>query len=68
MKKRSFIAIFEKAELMRFEQQINEEKKQRDKDLNYKKELCKQRVEINEKIDQKVPEKNYNHKIVPNRP
>ncbi|KAJ3111898.1 hypothetical protein HDU96_005177 [Phlyctochytrium bullatum] len=42
-----------KAELARFEQQINEERKQREKDLLMRKELVKQKMEINDKLDRK---------------
>ncbi|KAJ3108269.1 hypothetical protein HDU97_001803 [Phlyctochytrium planicorne] len=42
-----------KAELARFEQQINEERKQREKDLQTRKELVKQKMEINDKLDRK---------------
>ncbi|KAJ3170875.1 hypothetical protein HK101_011315 [Irineochytrium annulatum] len=43
-----------KAELARFEQQINEERKQREKDLQIRKELVKQKMEINDKMDRKT--------------
>lgn len=44
-----------KAELSRFEQQINEERKQRDKDLLQRKELAKQKMDLSEgKIDKKA--------------
>ena len=43
-----------KAELARFEQQINEERKLREKELQYRKELVKQKLEINEKLDRKT--------------
>ncbi|KAJ1547419.1 hypothetical protein HK096_003030 [Nowakowskiella sp. JEL0078] len=43
-----------KAELMRFEQQINEERKQREKDVQFKKEMVKQKMEISEKWDRKT--------------
>lgn len=46
--------INKKAELARFEQQINEERKQREKELQFRKELVKQKLEINEKLDRKV--------------
>ncbi|KAJ3209926.1 hypothetical protein HDU67_005818 [Dinochytrium kinnereticum] len=42
-----------KAELARFEQQINEERKQRERDLQTRKELVKQKMEINDKLDRK---------------
>ncbi|KAI8823521.1 uncharacterized protein EV422DRAFT_358788 [Fimicolochytrium jonesii] len=42
-----------KAELARFEQQINDERKQREKDLQLRKELVKQKMEITDKIDWK---------------
>ncbi|KAI9106169.1 hypothetical protein DFS34DRAFT_49148 [Phlyctochytrium arcticum] len=42
-----------KTELARFEQQINEERKQREKDLQMRKELVKQKLEIADKIDWK---------------
>ncbi|KAJ3014258.1 hypothetical protein HKX48_005240 [Thoreauomyces humboldtii] len=42
-----------KAELARFEQQINEERKQREKDLQQRKELVKQKMEVADKIDWK---------------
>ncbi|TPX58773.1 hypothetical protein SpCBS45565_g07915 [Spizellomyces sp. 'palustris'] len=42
-----------KAELARLEQQINEERKQREKDLQTRKELVKQKLEISDKIDWK---------------
>ncbi|KAI8850550.1 hypothetical protein BC829DRAFT_389000 [Chytridium lagenaria] len=49
------LANFEKAlkKLARFEQQINEERKQREKDLQTRKELVKQKMEINDKLDRK---------------
>jgi chromosome segregation ATPase len=43
-----------KAELARFEQQINEDRKQREKDLQQRKELAKQKMEFSDKIDKKV--------------
>ncbi|KAI8927052.1 hypothetical protein BC831DRAFT_504122 [Entophlyctis helioformis] len=43
-----------KAELGRFEQQINEERKQREKDLQMRKELVKHKLEINDKLDRKA--------------
>jgi chromosome segregation ATPase len=43
-----------KAELARFEQQINEERKQREKDLQARKELVKSRLEVNDKTDRKI--------------
>jgi hypothetical protein len=43
-----------KAELARFEQQINEERKLREKELQFRKELVKQKLEINEKLDRKT--------------
>eukprot|EP00842_Homolaphlyctis_polyrhiza_P006364 jgi/Hompol1/6729/HPOL_005058-RA len=43
-----------KAELARFEQQINEERKQREKDLQMRKELVKHKLEINDKLDRKI--------------
>ncbi|KAJ3150956.1 hypothetical protein HDU86_006212 [Geranomyces michiganensis] len=42
-----------KAELTRFEQQINEERKEREKDLQARKELVKQKMEVADKIDWK---------------
>ncbi|KAJ3240530.1 hypothetical protein HDU81_003413 [Chytriomyces hyalinus] len=42
-----------KAELARFEQQINEERRQRERDLQIRKELVKQKMEINDKLDRK---------------
>ncbi|KAJ3129958.1 hypothetical protein HK098_007224 [Nowakowskiella sp. JEL0407] len=42
-----------KAELMRFEQQINEERKQREKDLQMKKEMVKQKLDMIEKWDKR---------------
>ncbi|KAJ3387725.1 hypothetical protein HDU84_000604 [Entophlyctis sp. JEL0112] len=42
-----------KAELARFEQQINEERKQRERDLQMRKELVKQKMEINDKLERK---------------
>jgi coiled-coil domain-containing protein 151 len=43
-----------KAELARFEQQINEERKQREKDLQLRKEMVKHKLEISDKTDKKV--------------
>ncbi|KAJ3215197.1 hypothetical protein HK099_006482 [Clydaea vesicula] len=43
-----------KAELARFEQQINEERKQREKDLQHRKELARQKMEFSEKLDRKA--------------
>lgn len=43
-----------KAELARFEQQINEERKEREKDLHFRKELLKSRLEVSDKSDRKV--------------
>ncbi|KAJ1561277.1 hypothetical protein HK405_004396, partial [Cladochytrium tenue] len=43
-----------KTELARFEQQINEERKHREKDLHVRKELVKQKMEINEKLDRRT--------------
>ena len=40
--------------MARFEQQINEERKLREKELHYRKELVKQKLEINEKLDRKT--------------
>lgn len=40
--------------MARFEQQINEERKVREKELHYRKELVKQKLEINEKLDRKT--------------
>lgn len=49
-----FQNLLKQAELARFEQQINEERKIREKELHYRKELVKQKLEINEKIDRKT--------------
>jgi hypothetical protein len=43
-----------KAELARFEQQINEERKQREKDLQSRKEMVKHKLEVNDKADRKI--------------
>ncbi|KAJ8324377.1 hypothetical protein QVD99_002411 [Batrachochytrium dendrobatidis] len=43
-----------KAELARFEQQVNEERKQREKDLQMRKEQVKHKLEVNDKLDRKV--------------
>ena len=47
-----------KVELARFEQQINEERKQREKDLQMRKEMVKHKLEVSDKSDRsKVKEK-----------
>lgn len=43
-----------KAELQRFEQQIIEERKQREKDLQHRKEMAKQKLELSETMEKKV--------------
>lgn len=43
-----------KAELTKFEQQVNEERKHREKELESKKEMVKQKLEYHEKNDRKV--------------
>ncbi|KAI9348775.1 hypothetical protein DFJ73DRAFT_428805 [Zopfochytrium polystomum] len=43
-----------KTELTRFEQQINEERKHRERDLQVRKELVKQKIEFSEKLDRKA--------------
>jgi len=43
-----------KAELVKFEQQVNEERKHREKELETKKEMVKQKLEFHEKNDRKV--------------
>jgi len=43
-----------KAELAKFEQQVNEERKHREKELETKKEMVKQKLEFHEKNDRKV--------------
>lgn len=43
-----------KVELARFEQQINEERKQREKDLQMRKEMVKHKLEVADKSDRKV--------------
>ncbi|KAJ3066696.1 hypothetical protein HDU98_010016 [Podochytrium sp. JEL0797] len=43
-----------KAELARFEQQINEERKQRERDLQMRKELVKQKMEVIDKLERKT--------------
>ncbi|KAJ3088217.1 hypothetical protein HK102_009269 [Quaeritorhiza haematococci] len=43
-----------KAELLRFEQQINEERKQRERDLQVRRELVKQKVDFTDKLDRKA--------------
>ena len=43
-----------KTELARFEQQISEERKQREKDLTARKELVKSKLEENDSVNQKV--------------
>jgi chromosome segregation ATPase len=43
-----------KAELARFEQQINEERKQREKELQLRKEMVKNKLEVNDKMDRKI--------------
>lgn len=42
-----------KAELARFEQQINEERKQREKDLQIRKEMVKHKLEVSDKSDKR---------------
>ncbi|KAJ3129097.1 hypothetical protein HK100_008836 [Physocladia obscura] len=42
-----------RAEHARFEQQINEERKQRDRDLQVRKELVKQKMEVIDKLERK---------------
>jgi len=43
-----------KAELAKFEQKVNEERKHREKELETKKEMVKQKLEFHEKNDRKV--------------
>ncbi|KAJ3258003.1 hypothetical protein HK103_004137 [Boothiomyces macroporosus] len=43
-----------KAELAQFEQQINEERKQREKDLQTRKEMVKHKLEVADKADRKI--------------
>ncbi|KAJ3275767.1 hypothetical protein HDV01_007234 [Terramyces sp. JEL0728] len=43
-----------KAELAQFEQQINEERKQREKDLLTRKEMVKHKLEVADKADRKI--------------
>ncbi|KXS16510.1 hypothetical protein M427DRAFT_69080 [Gonapodya prolifera JEL478] len=42
-----------KADLLRFELQLTEDRKQREKDLHARKELVKQRLEMNEKMEKR---------------
>ena len=44
------------SELIKFEQKVNEERKHREKELETKKEMVKQKLEFHEKNDRKVKE------------